>query len=122
MADITYSTALRVDKGLLSNSIAVNSITATMAVAGYVSNVYPLSGVTVSISTASLSAVGMAMVQNVSASTAATCLVSVVSGANTIPFAAPRVGEVAVLRLASGVSYVASGTSGARLRVDITEG
>jgi hypothetical protein len=65
--------------------------------------------------------VGIAFLRNISTATASTCAVSVVSGGTAIPFSSLRPGESAILRLASGVSYQATGTAGSRLNVDITE-
>jgi hypothetical protein len=122
MADITISTTLNVSKDNLSQSTQVIGATANMAQTGLRSTVYTLSTNAVSISTANLSAVGMAHFRNISTDTSATSIISVVSGANVIPFAAPRPGEPAVMRLASGVSFQATGHTAAILRVDITEG
>lgn len=122
MADINYSISMRVDKENLSNSINTSSVTANMSTVGMQSATYVLSGTPTTLATASLTAVGIAFLRNLSTATATTCSIGVVSGTSLISFAAPRPGETAILRLASGVNYQATGTSGARLRVDITEG
>lgn len=122
MADITYSIALKVDKGNLSNSINASGVTASMGVDGMQSTTYSLSGTPTSISTANLTSVGLAFLRHLSSSTAATCAVGVVSGTSLITFSSLRPGETAVIRLADGATYQAKGTAGARLRVDITEG
>lgn len=122
MADINYTVSLRVEKENLSNVVNASSITASMGAVGMQSSTYTLSGTPTSISTANLTSVGLAFLRNLSTATATTCSVGVVSGGSMVPFAAPRAGEVAILRLSSGQTYQATGTSGARLRVDITEG
>lgn len=122
MADISYSVSIKVEKGYLSNSVNASGVTAAMATTGMRSDTYTLSGTPTSISTANLTSVGLAFLRNLSTATASTCAVGVVSGASMIPFAAPLPGEVAVLRLASGATYQATGSAGTRLRVDITEG
>lgn len=122
MSDITYSISLNVNKDNLTSSINASGVTAAMASDGIQSATYALSGTPTNISTATLTSVGMAFLRNLSSSTATTCAVGIVSGGSMLPFAAPRPGETAILRLASGVSYQATGTTGTRLRVDITEG
>lgn len=122
MADITIGTTLLVSRDNLSQSIYTTNITASMVQAGIRTTVYTLSANATAISTANLSAVGVAHFRNIATNTNATALVSVVSGANSIPFAAPRPGEPAMFRLAPGVSFEATGHTAAVLRVDITEG
>lgn len=124
MADITYNLAIRVAKDNFANSIQVSSVTANMNVAGGSSVVLPLSTATISISTASLSAVGLAYLQNLSTDTATitTAKVGVVSGGTFHSFSTLLPGEVAVLRLSSGSQFAAQGATSARLRVDILEG
>jgi hypothetical protein len=122
VSDINYSVSLNVSKGNLSNAVNASGITATMNVDGMQSATYTLSGTPTNISTATLTAVGLAFLRNLSTATATTCSVGIVSGGSMLPFASPRPGETAILRLASGVSYQATGTAGVRLRVDVTEG
>ena len=122
MADITYSVSLRVDKDFLSNSLAANNITASMDVAGMKSDTYVLSGTPTNISTANLTTAGLAFLRNIATATAATCQIGVVNGGSLVSFATLRAGEPAVIRLATGAAYQAIGTSGTRLRVDVTEG
>lgn len=122
MADVNIGTSLIVSKGGLSQTIYTSNVTANMSQAGLRTTVYTLSTNASSISTANLSAVGVAHIQNIATDTNATALVSVVSGANTIAFASLRPGEPAMLRLAQNVSFQATGHTAALLRVDITEG
>ena len=122
MADISLSTSLIVSKGNLAASIYANSVTATMNQSGLKTTVYTLSTNATSLSTANLSSVGMAQFWNLATDTNATTLISVVNTTGTIPVAAPRPGEPAILRLAPGVSFQAIGHTAAVLRVDITEG
>lgn len=122
MADINYSVTVKVDKDFLSNTINASGVTAAMAVSGLKSDTYLLSSTPVSLSTANLTSVGLAFLRNLGTATVATCQVSVVSGGTSIGFCAPRPGETAVLRLAAGTVYQATGAAGTRLRVDITEG
>lgn len=122
MADITYSVSVKVDKGFLSNSLLANNVQASMAEVGMKSDTYSLSGTPTNVSTASLTTVGLAFLRNLATATASTCQIGVVAGTAFMPFATLRAGEPAVIRLATGASYQATGTAGARLRVDITEG
>ena len=122
MSDINYSVSMNVSKGNLSSAVNASGITATMNLDGMQGATYTLSGTPTNISTSTLSVVGLAFLRNLSTATATTCSVGIVSGGSMVPFASPRPGETAILRLASGVSYQATGTSGVRLRVDVTEG
>lgn len=122
MSDISYSISVRVSKDNLDNVVNVSGVTASMSLTGLRSDTYTLSSNASSISTANLGAVGLSYMRNLSTHTASTASVGVNSGGSYIPFASLRAGEAAVLRLASGSSYEAKGTTGTRLRVDITEG
>lgn len=125
MADITYSISVQVNKGNLTNNVSVNGATASMTETGLKSQTLTVSTSTASatsISTANLSAVGLAFLRNLSTSTASTVQVGIDGGGTFYPFSTLRAGEPAVLRLSPGVSYKAAGDTTARLRVDITEG
>jgi hypothetical protein len=122
MSDINYSISYRVSKGFLSNSVNVNAATAAMNVAGLLSQTLTLSTNAVSISTANLSSVGLAFLQNISTSTLQTAAIGIEEGGSFVGFATLRAGEPALLRLSGGRQYQATGGAGARLRVDITEG
>jgi hypothetical protein len=122
MSDINYSVNINVSKDILSHSASASGITAAMNVAGLKSDTYVLSATPTSISTASLTSVGLAFMRNLATATATTCSIGVVSGASMIPFASLRAGEAAVLRLSSGATYQASGDSNCRLLVNIIEG
>lgn len=122
MADISYSLSIRVDKQNLSNTVQANGITANMANVGLQSMTLTLSTNAVSITTASLSAVGIAFVRNLSTSTTSTAQVGITAGGSFAPFTTLRAGEPQLFRLTTGVDYAATGTAGTRLRVDITEG
>jgi hypothetical protein len=122
MADINYSVSLQVNKSNLTATIPPTTITASMAVVGLQDNVYTLSGTPTSISTSTLTSVGLAVLRNLSTATASTCQVGIVAGGTMYPFASPRPGETAVLRLASGATYQATATAGTRLRVTVSEG
>jgi len=122
MADLTIGTTIIVSKGSLTANLYASNVTAAMSQAGLKTTVYTLSSTAVSLSTANLSSVGIAQFWNISGDTNATALVSAVSGASVVGFAAPRPGEPALMRLAGGVSFQATGHTASILRVDITEG
>ncbi len=122
MADISYNITMRVDKGNLSNSVSANGITASMSQVGLQSLTLALSTNATSISTASLTSVGMAFLRNLSTATTSTAQVGITAGGSFAPLCTLRAGEPQIFRLASGQNYVAIGTPGTRLRVDITEG
>lgn len=122
MSDITYSMSLKVDKGNLVNQIQVSQVTASMAKAGYSSLVYDLTTNATAISTANLTAVGIAFLRNLSTSSASTAQVGIEAGGSFVGFTTLRGSEPAIVRLSAGTEYQAIGVSGTRLRVDIAEG
>jgi hypothetical protein len=122
MPDISINAGITVKKEFLDTTIRVSNVTADMTVVGMQSTTYSTGTAAVSISTANLSSVGFAFMRNVSATTASTVRIGIVSGTSFVDFSTLRAGEPAVFRLSSGVQYQAVGSSGARLRVDIMEG
>ena len=122
MADLTYAASIRVNKQNFSGSVAVSQYTASMGQAGMSSFVVSLSTAATSISTANLSTVGLAFLRNLSTATAATATIGIAAGGSFVGFCTLRAGEPAMFRMAAGTTYQAVGASGARLRVDITEG
>jgi hypothetical protein len=122
VADITLGTSLSISRGLLSESIYVNNVTASMSQTGFKSTTYTVNSAATTLSTANLNAVGYALFRNLSPDTVSTISVAAVLGTATISFSTLRPGEPGMLRLSSGTSSQATGTAGAILRVDITEG
>lgn len=122
MADITYNVSMNLSKGNLSNSINVSNVTANMTQTGLKVVTYTLTTNAVSISTANLTSVGLCFMRNLSTATASTIQFGVEAGGSFVSFATLRAGEPAVVRLSSGTDYMAIGTSGSRLRIDVTEG
>jgi hypothetical protein len=122
MPDISYGISLTVNKDNLVNQVAVSNITAAMSNVGLKSVTYTLTTNTTSISTANLSSVGMAFLRNLSTAAASTAQIGIAAGGSFASFATLRAGEPQLIRLSSGTDYVAIGTAGTRLRVDITEG
>lgn len=122
MSDINYSISYRVSKGFLSNSVNAAGVTASMAQTGLLSQTLTLTSNAVSISTANLSSVGLAFLQNLSTSTVQTAAIGINEGGSFVGFSTMRPGEPAIMRLSGGREYQAIGGAGARIRVDITEG
>lgn len=122
MADVSYSVSLRVSKGFLSNSVVTPSVTAAMSQVGMLSKTLTLASTTVSISTATLSSVGIGFFQNLATATIATAAIGIDSGGTFVEFCNLRPGEPAIMRLVPGADYQAHGGAGAIVRVDITEG
>lgn len=122
MSDINYTISYRVAKGFLNAQVNSGGVTAAMSQTGMLSQTLTLSTNAVSISTANLSAVGLAFLQNLSTHTAQTAAIGIAAGGSFVGFATLRAGEPAILRMTSGTTYQATGGAGARLRVDITEG
>lgn len=122
MPDISYNVSLKVDKDFLNNSVSVANVTANMSQVGMQSVTLTLSTNAVQITTANLSSVGLAFMRNLSTATAATVTVGIDAGGSFLGFNTLRAGEPAIYRLTAGRNYFATGTTGSRLRVDITEG
>jgi hypothetical protein len=122
MPDISYSVTVRVDKGYLGDTFSANNVTATMNIDGMSGVTLSLGTATSSISTATLTSVGLGMFRNLSTSSSNTAQIGVVSSHTFYPFSTLRGGEVAVIRLAGSTDYAARAVSGTRLSVDITEG
>lgn len=122
MADISYGVNITVNKGFLDNRIQVSNVTANMSAEGMQSLTYSLTTNPTSISTSGLSSVGLAFLRNLSTATVATAQIGISEGGSFVALTSLRAGEPAVFRMATGKDYQAIGTSGTRLRVDITEG
>lgn len=122
MPDISYQASISVTKDFLDTRISVTNVTANMSEVGMQSLTYSLTTNTTSLSTAGLTTVGLAFLRNLSTATVSTAQIGVLSGSNFVSFATLRAGEPAVLRLSGGAQYRAIGTTGTRLRVDVTEG
>lgn len=122
MSDINYTISYRVSKGFLNAQVNAAGVTASMSQTGMLSQTLTLSTNAVSISTANLSNVGLAFLQNLSTHTAQTASIGIEAGGSFVGFTTLRAGEPAIVRLATGTTYQVKGGAGARLRVDITEG
>lgn len=122
MADVTYAVSYNLSKGFLKSSANASGVTADMAVTGLKSQTLTLSTNAAVISTAGLSSVGLAFLQNISANTASTCTIGIDAGGSFVGFTTLKAGEPAMMRLSAGTEYSAIGSPGSRIRVDILEG
>lgn len=122
MADVTYALSYNLAKGFLRSSANASGVTADMAVTGMKSQTLTLSTNAVVISTAGLSSVGLAFLQNISSNTVSTCTIGIDAGGSFVGFTTLKAGEPAMMRLSAGTEYSAIGSTGSRLRVDILEG
>jgi hypothetical protein len=122
MADIAYQVQVRVEKGFLSSALNSNQVTASMSLSGLKSDTYTLSTNAVSISTANLGTVGLGFLRNLATASSSTAQIGIEAGGSFVSFATLRAGEPALFRLSAGTTYQVRGTTGGRLRVDITEG
>lgn len=122
MADATYGISLNVTKGYLSNQVTVSNVTATMNAVGMKSTIYSLTTNATSISTANLTAVGLAFLRNLSTATASTVQIGLSAGGSFASFSTIKAGEPQLFRLTPGAAYEAIGNAGTSLRVDILEG
>jgi len=122
MPDLTYSLTYRVDKGNLSDSMSATNVTADMSVVGLYQVTLALTTATQNISTATLSAVGLAFMRNLSTATSSTVQIGILSGSAFVPFTTLRGGEAGMTRLTTGQQYQARGSAATdRLRLDILE-
>jgi|GEM_PF-1832408 len=122
MADLTWGMNYRVDKGNLAESFALANVTADMAVTGLYQATLAMTTATQNISTATMSAVGLAFMRNLATATASTIQIGVVSGTNFASFATLKAGEAGIVRLTNGNQYQAKGSATTdRLRIDIVE-
>lgn len=122
MSDISYNLSYRVSKGFLDSAASADGVTATMSQTGMLSQAVTLSTNATSIQTASLSSVGVAFLRNLSTATTSTVTVGIDAGGSFVGLTTLRAGEAAMFRMSTGTEYKAIGSSGSRLRVDITEG
>ena len=113
---------MNVNKGFLKSDVAARGITASMTSDSMLSATYSLSTNATSVATANLSAVGIAMFRNLSSSTASTAQIGFQAGGSFASFCTLKAGEASIVRMTTGQQYEVIGTSGTRLRVDITEG
>lgn len=122
MADIAYNIQAQISKGALSQTLYASGITADIATAGIMSVTLNLGTAVTQLTTSTLNQVGLCFARSLATTTTHTVSFGRYVGGTLYETATLRAGEAAVLRLASGTNYEAKGTSGSRLRVDITEG
>jgi hypothetical protein len=124
MSDINYSVSLNINKAPLSQIFAASGVTADMAATGLYSVSLMLGTVVTTVSTATLSSVGVCIARSLSTSSSSTTTVSFgrYSGGTLYETMALRPGEAAVLRLAPGSYAAKASAEGTPLLLQIVEG
>lgn len=125
MPDVTYSINAQLNKDALTQSFVAAGITADCSASGIATvTVAPGTNAagTVSISTATLSSVGLFFARNLSTVSTATVSFGQLSAGTLVPTISLRGGEAAVGRLAAGSYAAQANLTGTRLVVSIIEG
>lgn len=125
MADVRYTLSLSVTKDTLQQTFAASGVTADMSAIGL--STLTLSpgtdaATTTSISTATLSSVGLFFARNLSTVSTATVSFGQLSAGALVPSITLRGGEAACGRLASGSYAAQTNFSGTKLAITIVEG
>jgi hypothetical protein len=119
MADVTYSISGNVQKGALREQFGSAAVTANIATAGVLSLTLALGTTTQEIATASLGAVGLAFIRNLSTVVTHEVLIGRVVANTLHETVRLRGGEAAVTRLAAG-DYAAKASAAGTTRAVIT--
>lgn len=119
MSDLTYSISGNVQKGAFREQFNAAAVTADIATAGVLSVTLPLATTTVEVNTASLGALGLAFVRNLSTVSTHTILLGRLDGNTLYETLRLRGGEAAILRLAPG-DYAAKANVAGTTRAVIT--
>ena len=124
MSDINYSLSLNINKAPLSQIFAASGVTADMAATGLYSVSLTLGTAVTTVSTATLSSVGVCVARSLSTSPSSTTTVSFgrYSGGTLYEAMTLRPGEAAVLRLAAGSYAAKASDEGTPLLLQIVEG
>lgn len=125
MADISYNISISVDKGSLDQAFSASGVTADCAASGLsTQTIQPGTNAagTVSISTATLSSVGMFFARNLSTVSTATVSFGQLSAGTLVPTVSLRGGEASVGRLAAGQYAAQANLTGTQLVITIVEG
>jgi len=124
MPDINYSVSVNASKGPLSQMFAASGVTADMAATGLYAVSLTLGTAVTTVSTASLSSVGVCVARALSTSTVSTQTVSFgrYAGGTLYESMTLRPGEAAVLRLAAGSYAAKASVEGLPLLLQILEG
>lgn len=125
MADITYVVNAQVNKGALTQSLVASGVTADCDATGIVTQTLSPgtnAAGTVSISTATLSSVGLFFARNLSTVSTATVSFGQLSAGALVPTVSLRGGEAAIGRLAAGSYAAQANLTGTRLVISVVEG
>lgn len=122
MPDVTMSFQVSASKDSFAQTIAGAGVTANMSVAGLLSVPAALGTAAVTIGTASLSSLGIAVVANLGTDSTQVVTFGRWDGSTLWGAVAPRGGEKAVLRLEPGNYAWRANVAGTRALVQILEG
>lgn len=125
MPDIVYTVNATLAKGSLSQSFSAAGVTASCSASGLSSQtIVPGTNAagTVTISTATLSSVGLYFARNLSTVSTATVSFGQLSAGALVPTVSLRGGEASIGRLAAGDYAAQSNLAGTRLVITIVEG
>lgn len=120
--DISYSIVEQVTRGNLNRQMAASGVTADMATSGIVGDTLSLGTATQSISTASLTAVGVCFARNLATTGTHTVSFGRLDGTALWESVTLRAGEAALFRMSSGNYAAKAAVAGTRLEYQITEG
>lgn len=121
MADVSYSVALSVSDGALSQNINASNITSDLSTTGMLAVTLNLGTATQAISTATLSNLGLCYARSLATTETHTVSFGRLSGTTIFETVRLRAGDAAILRLAPGNYAAKAAVEGSRLLVQILE-
>lgn len=122
MADVNISFQVSASKDTFAQTFAGSGMTSSMNVAGLLALSSTLGTTAVTLSTASLSSLGVAIIHNLGTDATQVVTFGRWDGSTLWGCAAPRGGEKAVLRLEPGNYAWKSNVAGTRALVQVLEG
>jgi hypothetical protein len=125
MPDLSWNITAQIARGALSQAFVASGVTGTMNASGLTTQTLSPgtnAAGTVSISTATLSSVGMFFARNLSTVATATVSFGQLSAGALVPTVSLRGGEAAVGRLAAGTYACQANLTGTPLVISIVEG
>lgn len=122
MADMTFNFQAAVAKGALAQQFAASGITANMAASGLAAVTPTLSTTPATISTTSLTSLGMAVLRNLSTTETATVSLGRWDGTTLWETITARGNEAAVFRMSPGNYAMKAAVAGTKAVLQILEG
>lgn len=122
MADLNYSIQTQLTKGSLNHTFNASGVTADLSASGLIATTLSLSTATTSISTASMSSLGLCMARSLATSETHVVTIGRLDGSTLHGCVALRGGEAAVFRMSPGNYAANAAVAGSRLVLTITEG